>query len=133
MSQAADVKQAVDALAATLARVGSQQAFEKLRGPGKAPLAMHYMAPNEIEQSWAFCPYFDLYDLAWRINGSEELDGAVRNEAQRVMKAVERFIVRSFGMEHYDGFQATQWRLHRVPRWRSHAPGQAKLGMPTLV
>lgn len=48
----------------------------------------------------------DLYDLSRRISECERLPNETRDAAKGVMNALERFMISSFGMSGYKGFEA---------------------------
>ncbi len=92
---ASAVKESVDALARALAASDSRTAFTSLRdGPDGA--AMNYSGRG---------PYIDLYDLCTRAADSDALSENVRAGATRVMEQVDRFVIASFGMSAYKGFE----------------------------
>lgn len=93
---AADVKRAVDALGVALAAGDHKEAFLALRSKSESGCAINY---NDGA-------YVDLYDLCRRAAASERLPAGVRDAARAAMDAVDRFVVASFGMRAYDGFEA---------------------------
>lgn len=90
---AADVKRAVDAMAAALAETDSKDAFLALRGGDDR--AMNYDGDG---------PYVDLYDLCRRAAACEALSAGARARAKDAMAACDAFMVASFGMSGYRGF-----------------------------
>jgi clostripain len=107
LGAAADVKRAVDALAVELARSDTRAAFLALRGPsdpmdsggdsgGDPAAAMNYERGG---------PFVDLYDLCARAAACEALGEGARSAARAVGEAVDRFVVASFGMDAYEGFE----------------------------
>jgi hypothetical protein len=52
--------------------------------------------------------YVDLYDLCRRVAGCHRLPEDVRSAAKDVINAVERFMSASFGMSHYNQFEAAK-------------------------
>jgi clostripain len=92
---AGDVKKAVDALAVNLARTNAKDIILELRGAGKDG-AIRYSSDGS---------YVDLYDLCARIAGCDRLNAPARESAKHVMQAVERFMIASFGMSGYKGFE----------------------------
>jgi clostripain len=103
LATAADVKRAVDAFAVELARSDSRAAFLALRGPADSPnpeadpaVAMNYERGG---------PFVDLYDLCKRAASSAALGEGARKAASAVEEAVDRFVVASFGMDAYEGFE----------------------------
>jgi clostripain len=94
---AADVKQAVDALSVALAAGDNKDSFLALRGKSEQGCAINYTGDG---------PYVDLFDLCRRAAASDRLPSAVRDAARAAMDAVDRFMIASFGMRAYDGFEA---------------------------
>lgn len=94
---AADVKRAVDGLAVALAAGDTKVAFLALRGKSQAGCAINYTGNG---------PFVDLFDLCRRAAACERLPAAVRDAARATMEAVDRFMIASFGMRGYDGFEA---------------------------
>jgi clostripain len=94
---AGDVKKAVDELSVELARAQAKSIALELRGPGPQGTAINYSDDHA---------YVDLYDLCRRIAACDRLGEPVRGAARRVMAAVERFMIASFGMSAYKGFEA---------------------------
>jgi clostripain len=94
---AADVKKAVDALSVELARARAKSLVMELRSAGAEGAAITYT--NEF-------PYVDLYDLCRRLAGCDRLAQPARAAARSVLTAVERFMIGSFGMSGYKGFEA---------------------------
>lgn len=93
------VKRAVDELAVALWRGNAKEAFGALRGrPGA--LAMNY-ARDEIGEH----PYFDLHELLKRAAACEALDADSRAKARAAMAKVGDFMLASFGMPGYAGFE----------------------------
>src|SRR5262245_7934823 len=92
------VKQAVDALAVALAAdEDEKEYFLEMRGPGPIGDAMRYEENG---------PYIDLYDLCRRAADCDALSDAVRARSKDVMKALEGFVLASFGMSGYAGFES---------------------------
>lgn len=126
----ADVKKAVDALSVELARARARTVVLELRGPGPWGAAISYSPDGS---------YVDLYDLCRRLAASDRLAGPAREAARQVMAAVERFMIASFGMSGYEGFQAGKngvyivlpsgvpgcWKLFR---WYTPLAGSGKAG-----
>src|SRR5262249_4729210 len=94
---AADVKKAVDALSVELAKSDARDTVLALRGPGPSGAALSYTRDGTN---------VDLYDLCRRIADCDRLPGPVRERARGVMAAVARFMIASFGMSGYKGFEA---------------------------
>jgi clostripain len=94
---AGDVKKAVDALSVDLARAGARSVVLELCGHGSDGGAMRYDRDDSK---------VDLYDLSKRIWACGRLPDPVRDAAKNVMDAVERFMIGSFGMSDYKGFEA---------------------------
>lgn len=97
LRKAGEVKKAVDALAAALAKADAKEAFVELRNSASEGRLMCYSEDGS---------YADLYELSRRIAGCERLPGSVRSAASGVMKSVEGFVIASFGMSGYKGFEA---------------------------
>ncbi len=112
LAHVADLKRAIDALAAELGRGDFKERVEALRGSGDGPLAMNYMMPGE--PGWNRMPYFDVYDLARRIARDPELPEAVRSLAGSVASATDAVVGRSFGLAHYPGFESGRHGLFLV-------------------
>jgi clostripain len=51
-------------------------------------------------------PFVDLYDLLRRAAGCKELDESVQAKAKAAMAAIEPFMIGSFGMAGYAGFES---------------------------
>lgn len=96
LSVAKDVKQAVDALSVILAASNARAAFLGLRSGGAKGAVMNYSEGG---------PYIDLYDLCQRAAACADLSAEARAAAGRVQSAVDRFVVASFGMDAYTGFE----------------------------
>jgi clostripain len=92
---AGDVKKAVDALSVELARADAKNTVLELRGIGKDGAIRYTRDGSNV----------DLYDLCRRIAGCDRLPMPVRDSAKRVMQTVERFMIASFGMSGYKGFE----------------------------
>jgi clostripain len=93
-----DVKHAVDALAVALA--ASEEAreyFMEMRGPGPIGDAMTYDEGG---------PFIDLYDLCRRAAECDALSDTVRERSRAVMDALGSFVLASFGMSAYEGFES---------------------------
>ena len=97
LRMAGDVKKAVDALSVELAQAHAKSIVLEMRGPGPSGSAINYSRDG---------PYVDLYDLCRRLAGCDRLAEPAREAARRVMAAVERFMIASFGMSGYKGFEA---------------------------
>ncbi len=97
MIAAVDVKLAFDTFARALAVDSdrAKDAFFAMRGPGTGA-AMNYSDTG---------PYVDLFDLCSRASKSEALAAIAREAAAAVTVAVDRFVVSSFGMDGYPGFE----------------------------
>jgi clostripain len=97
LRKAGQVKKAVDALAAALAKTDSKRIFVELRNATAEGRLMSYSDDGA---------YVDLYDLCRRVAGCDRLAAPVRSAARGVMKSVEGFLIASFGMSGYKGFEA---------------------------
>ncbi len=96
LRRAGAVKRAVDALAVALAAGDSREVFAEMRGPGPIGNALNYDGDG---------PFVDLYDLCRRAAECDALDDAVRARSKDVLAAVDGFVLASFGMSGYPGFQ----------------------------
>jgi len=122
LREAAAVKAAVDALAVALARTESRDVFLEVRGPGPIGSTLDYSNGGAT---------IDLYDLCRR--AEEYLGDQVGPEAAAVRRALERFVVASFGMPGYPGFEPGKDGVYimfpRPSEWREftwYSPLQAK-------
>jgi len=70
--------------------------FLEMRGPGPIGDAIHYEEGG---------PYVDLYDLCRRAADCDALSAVVRAKAGAVETAVDAFVLASFGMSAYAGFE----------------------------
>lgn len=89
---AAKVKESVDAMARVLAANDKADAFLDVRKSG----AMVYERGG---------PFVDLYDIAKKAADCESLSIAAREAARHVMEATDAFVLDSFGMDGYTGFE----------------------------
>jgi clostripain len=96
LRQAAAVKKAVDALAVELSGAGARDVVLELRGPGPDGAICYSRDRSNV----------DLYDLCRRVADCGRLPDRVRSAARGVMAALERFLIASFGMSAYKGFEA---------------------------
>jgi clostripain len=127
LRKATDVKKSVDMLAAELARSHAKSDFLELRNNTAAEQLISYSEDGA---------YVDLYDLCRRVAASERFSKPVCSAAEKVMKSVDEFMIASFGMGAYKGFEAgkngvfivlpsgapNEWnKLH----WYSPKPGDA--------
>src|SRR5262245_53096979 len=96
LRKAGEVKKAVDALAAALAKADSKKILMELRNATAEGRLMSYSGDGS---------YVDLYDLCRRVGGCDRLPAPVRSAARGVMKSVEGFMIASFGMSGYKGFE----------------------------
>lgn len=98
LRKAKGVKQAVDALAVALAgSEDSREFFMEMRGPGPIGDAMTYDEGG---------PFIDLYDLCRRAADCDALSDTVRARSRAVMEALGSFVLASFGMSAYEGFES---------------------------
>jgi clostripain len=97
LRQAGAVKEAVDALAVTLAKTDSKGALLGLRNASSKGRLISYSGEGS---------YVDLYDLCRRVAGSDRFAEPVRSAATGVMNGVERMMIASFGMSAYKHFEA---------------------------
>jgi hypothetical protein len=70
--------------------------FLEMRGPGPIGDALRYVEDG---------PFIDLYDLCRRSAECDALSDVVRAAAREVLKQVDRFVIASFGMSGYAGFE----------------------------
>jgi clostripain len=96
LGQAVAVKQALDAFAVALAAGDEKDAFFVARGPGADGEAMNYDGDG---------PLVDLYDLCRRAAASTALSAATQEKARAAMAATDAFVLASFGMSGYAGFE----------------------------
>ena len=68
----------------------------EMRGPGPIGDAINYSEGG---------PYVDLYDLCQRAAVCDALGEGVRASAEKVLGAVDRMVLSSFGMSAYEGFE----------------------------
>lgn len=101
LAAAAAVKSAVDLWAVELARSEAKETLEALRGPGERGTAINYCG-GEFQAR----PFVDLYDLAARAARCDDLDEETRAAARKVCEAVDAFVLASFGMPGFEGFEA---------------------------
>jgi clostripain len=93
-----EVKRAVDALAVALAASeDAKDYFMEMRGPGPIGDAMTYDEGG---------PFIDLYDLCRRTAECDALSDTVRARSRAVMDALGSFVLASFGMSAYEGFES---------------------------
>ena len=102
-----NVKQAIDSFAVEIARGGAaaRDALLALRGSvppaaGTTPV-MNYVG-EELERGR---PFLALYDLLERAERSDALDAATRATTKPAMEALAKFMIASFGMDGYAGFE----------------------------
>ena len=96
LREAATVKQAVDALAVALSTSpDAREFFLEMRGPGPIGSAIQYGEPF----------FVDLHDLCRRTSECDAFSAEVRRSCEVVMSALDRFVIASFGMSGYAGFQ----------------------------
>jgi len=116
LRRSADVKGALDALAVSLATSDARDYFLEMRGPGPIGDAMSYDPGG---------PFVDLYDLCRRTAECDAFDETVRGRAEGVLRALEGFVVASFGMSAYAGFEGGKNGVfvilppERTGAWRS--------------
>jgi clostripain len=93
---AADVKRAIDELSAQLARTDAKNIVRDLCGT----------VPNGAFRYDQQGANVDLYDLCKRIAASDRLPQPARTAANDACGSLEKFVVGSFGMKNYDGFES---------------------------
>jgi clostripain len=130
LHHAADVKKAVDTLARELAGVtAAKSVVLELRGSEKDGAIRYSRDSSNV----------DIYDLCRRITGCDRLQTPARESARQVMEAVERFMIASFGMKAYRGFEPGKNGVYIVLpsgqpgcwkefRWYTPVAGSGKLG-----
>jgi clostripain len=129
LHRVAEVKKAVDALSVELARAKAKDVVLEVRGSGKDGV-MYYSGDGTN---------VDLYDMCRRLASSDRLPGEVREAAKRVMQSVERFMIGSFGMSAYKGFESGKNGVYIVLpsgrpdcwkefRWYTPTAGPGKIG-----
>jgi clostripain len=97
LRKAGDVKKAVDALAAALAKSDAKSVVLELRNARAENRLINYSEDGS---------YVDLYGLCRRVAGCQQLPEPVRAAATQVMKSIEGFMIGSFGMGGYQQFEA---------------------------
>jgi clostripain len=98
LRKAGEVKKAVDALAAALAKSpASKGVVLGLRNASPPDRLVSYSEEGS---------YVDLYDLCRRVAGCDRLPEPVRASATGVMKSVGGFMIASFGMSGHKPFEA---------------------------
>lgn len=100
LHKVSDVKKAIDALAVALARCNCKNAIVELRSAGALTPSGPLMAYSEDGA------YVDAYELCRRVEGSDRFPEAARSAATEVMKQLRGFMLASFGMSGYAGFEA---------------------------
>jgi len=128
LRKAGDVKRALDALAVALAASDSRDVFCEMRGPGPIGDAMNYDKDG---------PFVDLHDLCLRAADCDALSDAVRARSKDVVKAVDDFVLASFGMSGYAGFEGGKngvfivFPVNEPGRWKNfrwYTPGKNEQG-----
>jgi clostripain len=128
LTKAKDVKLALDALAVALAASDSKEVFCEMRGPGPIGDAMRYGESG---------PFVDLYDVCLRASDCDALGDDVRARSKDVMKAVDAFMLASFGMGGYAGFEPGKngvfvvFPVNEPGRWKNfrwYTPGAHEQG-----
>jgi clostripain len=100
LRKAGEVKKAIDALSVELARADAKDLVLELRGSSPRSAAISY-----ADDDGTVDYNVDLYDLCRRLAGCDRLGGKVRAAAKQGMVAVERFMIASYGMSAYKGFE----------------------------
>jgi len=100
LHMAGAVKKAIDALSVELARADAKNIVLELRGSSPQSGAIKY-----VDDDGTVDYYVDLYDLCRRLAGCDRLGGKAREAARQVMATVERFMIVSYGMRGYKGFE----------------------------
>jgi clostripain len=116
LTKAAEVKRALDDLAVALAAGDHRDVFSEMRGPGPLGDALNYDGDG---------PFVDLFDLCRRAGECDALPDDVRSRAQAVTRAVDAFVLASFGMSAYTGFESGKngvyvvFPMNTPGRWRN--------------
>ena len=98
LRQAKTVKQAIDAMAVALAASDdAKDYFLEMRGPGPIGDALHYDEGG---------PFIDVFDLCRRAADCDALSDEVRARAEVATEAIDAFVLASFGMSGYAGFES---------------------------
>ncbi|MFO0982865.1 MAG: clostripain-related cysteine peptidase [Planctomycetota bacterium] len=100
LRRAQEVKDAVDAFARELAKANAKEIMKELRGPGPRGIAMNYVHDDLTDR-----PYVDLHDLLRRATQCAELTAGARDAAAAAMTKVDAFVLASFAMDGYRGFE----------------------------
>jgi clostripain len=124
LALAADVKAKLDALAVLLARSGSKEVFEDLRGPSLAGKTVDFSGGN-LDRS----PYFDLFQLCDRAAFCDKLAPETRAAARAAADTVDRFVLASFGM---DGLEAEGFEDGKSGVFVVFPDGDELTGIPGL-
>jgi clostripain len=95
LREAANVKRAVDALAVALAKTDAREPFLALRDGSRQGAAIQYGEDF----------FVDLYDLARMAAACDVLTEDARRAAQQLLAPLDRFVLASFGMSGYEGFE----------------------------
>jgi clostripain len=128
LRKTAEVKRALDALAVALAKSDSKEVFCEMRGPGPIGDALTYDQGG---------PFIDLYDLCLRAADCDALSEEVRACSKGVLKAVDAFVLASFGMSGYAGFESGKngvfvvFPVNEPGRWKNfrwYTPGKHEEG-----
>lgn len=99
LRHAGAVKKAIDALAVALATPDSRNAIVDLRNATSSSPGGRLMSYSEDGA------YVDVYDLCRRVSMNERFPESVRTAASDVMKSMDEFMLASFGMSGYRGFE----------------------------
>ena len=111
LTKAQAAKQALDALARSLAESDARALVEAARGAGPSSVAMNYVVPGEAG-AWLDMPYYDVFDLADRLAAQRELSSSARGLAEELAHAIDDLVVASFGMSRYEGFAPGRHGIH---------------------
>lgn len=112
-SKVTALKSAIDALAVSLNNENELSDFESVRGSLTAVSTIHYFDETS-ESEWISAPYFDVYDLADRINtdASGYFSNTIETNAGDVMTATDNMVVYSFAGSDYSGFTGGKHGIH---------------------
>lgn len=97
------VKNRIDELSRHLALENEKEDFEIIRGSFNTAPTMHYFN-SENNDSWEQTPYFDLYDLCFRIQNSNSFSHEIRDSAEEAELHIKQSILYSYGGPAYSGF-----------------------------
>lgn len=104
MAKIAAVKTSMDELSQALAADDeARDSLEALRGSGDNVPMLNYIG-DKTKTNWLYFPYFDIYDLADAVAGSEDFSDDIQSLAETLASAVDACVLQSFGNGDYSGF-----------------------------